>query len=275
MKTSSSALCRSRVVLAELVEQPGQIVRAAVAARSGSMLQPWALAVLLVVAAEEVAAPAPLLRPDDQRGGVDGLDHGGVVDHPVADFVHRRARRVDVAVGASARCSARCRGCSTARRRSRRCPSVATRCCTQACWKSEFDGTLASFGSLPVTFWPLLRMPLPASGNHCESLPVCGAVFGDREARELARFAPSLATQPIIGIGEHRLRARGLRVRDERVAALARRGAGVADALEVPVAAAVVGVQLPVVAARVVAAVAVERAVQVAQLRRGRRSATP
>src|SRR5262249_8390612 len=67
--------------------------------------------------------------------------------------------------------------------------------------------------------------------------------------------------------GDHRFGAGGAAVRDEIVAALAGGGARVADALEVPVLAAIVGVLLPVVTRCVVAAVAMEWCVQVLQLR--------
>ena len=79
------------------------------------------------------------------------------------------------------------------------------------------------------------------------------------------RLAPSFATQSIIGIVSIAWAFAAVELAEERVAALAGDGAAVADALEVPVVAAVVGVQLPVVARGVVAAVAVERAVQVVQ----------
>ena len=135
---------------------------------------------------------------------------------------------------------------------------------------SNSTGTFASFGSLPVTFWPLVRTPLPASGNHCQSLPVCAPYLAIEKLASLLRFAPSFATQSIIGIVSIGLRVRRPRVRDERVAPLARGRAAVGDALVVPVVAAVVGVQLPVVARRVVAAVPVERRVQIVQVGRRR-----
>ena len=155
-------------------------------------------------------------------------------------------------------------------RRSRSCPSVPTRCCTQPCWNVEFDGTLASFGSLPVTFWPLVRTPLPASANHCQSFPVCAPYLAMEKLASLLRFAPTLATQSIVGIVSiawafaAREFATNVSPRSPAVAL------AVGDALEVPVVAAIVGVQLPVVARGVVAAVAVERRVQVVQIGRRR-----
>src|SRR6185503_2770592 len=53
---------------------------------------------LLVVAAVEVAAPAPLLWTHDQRRRIDGLYPGCELDHPVLDFIHRRADRPHVAM---------------------------------------------------------------------------------------------------------------------------------------------------------------------------------
>src|SRR3954453_13386132 len=59
----------------------------------------------------------------------------------------------------------------------------------------------ASLGSLPVMFCPvLLKTPLPASGKYCESLPVWAPYFAWLKLQSLERLAPSLATQPIIGI---------------------------------------------------------------------------
>ena len=62
------------------------------------------------------------------------------------------------------------------------------------------DGTLASLGSLPVTNWPLVRTPFPASGNHCQSVPVCAPYLAIEKLASLLRLAPTLATQSIIGI---------------------------------------------------------------------------
>ena len=85
----------------------------------------------------------------------------------------------------------------------------------------------------------------------------------------MLRLAPSFATQSIIGIVSiacaFAAREFAMNVSPRSPAVALRVG----DALVVPVVAAVVGVQLPVVARGVVAAVAVERAVQVVQLRCG------
>src|SRR5580658_6919531 len=59
----------------------------------------------------------------------------------------------------------------------------------------------ASFGSLPVICWLVeARIPLPASGNHCESLPVCVPYVACEKLASFARFVPRLATQPIMGM---------------------------------------------------------------------------
>src|SRR5581483_2265047 len=65
---------------------------------------------------------------------------------------------------------------------------------------AELDGALASLGSLPVTNWPLVRTPLPASGNHCQSLPLCAPYLAMEKLASLERLAPSLATQSSMGI---------------------------------------------------------------------------
>src|SRR5439155_17992628 len=56
--------------------------------------------VLLVLAAVEVAGPAPFLGTGYQRGRIDGLDHRGVGYSLVVNLVHRRAVGVHVAVRA-------------------------------------------------------------------------------------------------------------------------------------------------------------------------------
>src|SRR5262245_40380414 len=43
-------------------------------------------------------------------------------------------------------------------------------------------------------------MPLPASGNHCQSFPVCAPYLAMEKLESLPRLGPSLATQPIVGM---------------------------------------------------------------------------
>src|SRR5262250_1644078 len=63
------------------------------------------------------------------------------------------------------------------------------------------DATLASVGLLPTTNWPVLcRTPFPASGNHCQSLPVWAPYLAIEKLESLARPLPNLATHPIMGI---------------------------------------------------------------------------
>src|SRR5204863_6552869 len=63
----------------------------------------------------------------------------------------------------------------------------------------ESDVTLASFGSLPETYWPDVSTPLPASGNHCQSFPVCAPYLAIEKLASLLRLGPTLAIQSIIG----------------------------------------------------------------------------
>src|SRR5262245_20243422 len=52
-----------------------------------------------------------------------------------------------------------------------------------------------------MTYCPFdCRMPLPASGNHCQSLPVCAPYLVMEKLASLVRFEPSLASQPMIGM---------------------------------------------------------------------------
>src|SRR5262245_1227870 len=74
-------------------------------------------------------------------------------------------------------------------------------CWIQLFWNADVAGMFASFGSLPVTFWLFAaRTPLPASGNHCESLNFWAPYFAIEKLASLLRLAPSFATQPTIGI---------------------------------------------------------------------------
>ncbi len=64
----------------------------------------------------------------------------------------------------------------------------------------ESVSVLASAGLL-ITFCPLeLNTPLPASGYHCQSLPVCAPYLAMEKLASLPRLEPSLATQPIMGM---------------------------------------------------------------------------
>ena len=51
-----------------------------------------------------------------------------------------------------------------------------------------------------MTNWPLVRMPLPASGYHCQSLPVCAPYLAIEKLASFERFGPSFATQSIVGM---------------------------------------------------------------------------
>src|ERR1019366_3855064 len=69
------------------------------------------------------------------------------------------------------------------------------------CWSEEVLPMLASFGSFPVTYCPLdFSMPLPASGNHCASFPVCAPYLACEKLASLLRLGPSLAIQSSIGM---------------------------------------------------------------------------
>src|SRR5439155_4871621 len=73
-------------------------------------------------------------------------------------------------------------------------------CCAQLCCIVALFGVLASFGSFQVMFWPVLCCtPLPASGYHCQSVPVWAPYFPTEKLESLLRLAPSLATQSIMG----------------------------------------------------------------------------
>ncbi len=66
-----------------------------------------------------------------------------------------------------------CHTCAEEGLKLARLPHWATRCWIYDAWKLESTGTLASSGSLPTISTPFAAMPLPASGNHCQSFRVC------------------------------------------------------------------------------------------------------
>ena len=108
-----------------------------------------------------------------------------------------------------------------------------------------------------------IREPLPIIPGLC-------AIFGNRKAGELASISAEFCDPVQQRNSQHRLRVGGFRTGDESVAAFARHRACVADALKVPILRPVVGVLQPVVAARVISAIAIEWHVEVAQRRRAR-----
>jgi hypothetical protein len=59
---------------------------------------------------------------------------------------------------------------------------------------------LASLASFPVTYAPLVRTPLPASGNHCQSASACAPYFATEKLASFERFPPTFATQPMVGM---------------------------------------------------------------------------
>src|SRR6185369_306662 len=92
------------------------------------------------------------------------------------------------------------------------------------------------------------------------------AVLSDGEAAELAATGAELWGPAKHRDRQHRLGTGGASLADEGVAPLARGGARFRQALEVPVEAAVAGVELPIVAGGGIAALAVEGAVEVGEL---------
>ena len=66
-----------------------------------------------------------------------------------------------------------------------------------------------------MTNCPLVRMPLPASGNHCQSLPVCAPYLAIEKPGQLAAARTDLRDPLDQRDRQHRLRVRGARVGDE------------------------------------------------------------
>src|SRR6185369_14305471 len=92
-------------------------------------------------------------------------------------------------------------------------------------------------------------------------------IFALREAGELAAIRAELRYPVKHRHREHRLGATGTTGRDEGVAQFAGGRTVLGDAFKIPVEAAIGRIELPVVAGTGVAAVAIERRVEVVQLR--------
>ena len=92
------------------------------------------------------------------------------------------------------------------------------------------------------------------------------SIFGDRKTGELTAIGAEFRNPVDHGDGQHGLRIRRPRARKKSVASISGSRATVSDAFVIPIVAAVVGIQLPIVTRGVVAAVAVKWAVQVVQL---------
>src|SRR5215469_15455239 len=90
-----------------------------------------------------------------------------------------------------------------------------------------------------------------------------GAVLSDRETGKLCAIWPEFRNPADHGNGDQRLSAAALAGRYEGVAALSRCGARVPDAFEIPVLVLVIRIDLPVIAARVVAAISIAGEVQI------------
>ncbi len=112
-----------------------------------------------------------------------------------------------------------------------------------------------------------------AVSGVCEPLPVVPclwAVLRNREAGEFAAAGTDLGYPLDQRNGQHRFRIGGPGVSDERITTVTRGRTRVSNALEVPIVATVVRVDLPVVTCRIVPAVAIQRCVELVELR-GRR----
>ena len=225
--------------------------------------------VLLIEPAVEVAAPAPFLGSDHERRRVGRFDLRREIDHPVPDLVHGRPGRAHVPMS--------------------RVPDarlVVENVVAQAAGRVRApagdqmlhpallkDRVRRHVGVVRIVARDELTVGPDAVARIGEPLPVVAAlraVLGDREPGELGSARTDLGDPLDRGNRQHRPGIRRARIGDERVAALPGRRAAVGDALVVPIVAAIVRVELPVVPRGVVSAMTVQRRVQVVQLRRRR-----
>lgn len=259
------ALARRRLMLAQLSQEPRQIILIVMARAIRQVAPPVLASVLLVITAQEIAAPSPLFRPDYQRRSVNGLDPPGIVEDSVSHLLHSCAYGVHITMGRVPDARLVVENVETQPGSRRAAPAIDD-VLHPALLKQRVH---RHTGVVRVVIRDVLPVSQDAVAGVSEPLPVSVrllAVFRDGEARELAAIRPELGDPPDYRHGHHRLRSRRFRERDEGIAALARHGARLADALEVPVLSAIVGVQPPVITARVIASVTMERAVEVAEL---------
>ena len=111
-----------------------------------------------------------------------------------------------------------------------------------------------------------MRLNAVAGVRHVGIGLLLRAIFGDREARELLALRADLREPVDHWDRQHRLGAARAGVCNEGIASFAGSSVRLRNALEVPVVGAVIGVLLPVVAARVVAAHAIGRGAKVTKL---------
>ena len=227
-------------------------------------------AVPLVVAGELRPQPAPFLTEDHERVRIGVLHLSRVRQVLVAHLVHGGARRVHVAMG------------RVPERRLVVEDVVAHAAVDGEAPPRDEMGDPAPLNQVAVRDVGVGRRVPGDVGAVAGAHPVAGvgvplrviaglrAVLGDGVAGELAPVRAERRDVVDDRDRDHRLCMAGTGRGHEVVAALPSGAARIADALEVPVLPAIVRVQLPVVARRVVAAVPVDRHVQVGELR-GRR----
>ena len=188
------ALAGGRAALAQLVEQPGQVVRAAVIVAIGQRAPAVRAARTAGRSRCRNSRSSPTLparRPAPT--GSTALILRRVVDHLVPDLVHASRPSGARRDGSSARCSARCRGCSSAGRRVAFVPQRPTRCCTQPCWNVEFDGDV---GVVRIVAGDVLAVGrarrCPRRGTTASRCPVCAPYLAIEKLASLLRPEPTL-----------------------------------------------------------------------------------
>src|SRR5439155_11558225 len=133
----------------DLIQQPRQIVVGPVVGTIGQEAPSVLTAILLIVAAIEVPAPAPLFRPYDLCVGIGRSNLDSIVQNARADLIHRGADRMYVAMRRMPDAVLVVENVVT-RRQVRGRTQRLTIACTHCCCRLELFPALASLGSL---FW--------------------------------------------------------------------------------------------------------------------------
>ena len=253
----------------QLAEQPGEVILASMVGAVGQIAPAVQAAVLLVVAAVKVAAPAPFFRTYDERVWIGATDLRAVVLDARQNLVHGGAGRVHVTMRGVPDAVLVVQDVVARRGAGGQAPFVHHRLHPLLL----IGGTAGDVGVVGIVARHVLpgglQNAVAGIGEPLGVVAGLSAVFGLRKTGELGAAGPQLGHPVEHGNGDHGARAGRLGVGDERVATLACDAAGVADAFKIPILVTVVGVQLPIVAAAVVAAVAVERNIEVGKLRGG------
>src|SRR5439155_24083420 len=219
----------------QLAEEPGEVILAAVVGAVGQKAPAVQAAVLLVVAAVKVAAPAPFFRTYDERVWIDAADLRAVVLDARQNLVHGGAGRVHVTMRGVPDAVLVVEEVVARRGAGGQAPFVHHRLHPLLL----MGGTAGDVGVVGIVGRHVLpggrQNAVSGIGEPLGVVAGLSAVFGLRKTGRRGAAGPQLGHPVEHGYGDHGARAGRLGVGDERVATLACDAAGVADAFKIPI----------------------------------------